>query len=247
MHHSQGKFFPATQIQYVVDAIMICRNIEKVASFSSGKGACRGENWQEGSWPVLVKGLKTKEDCFIACQGRQGCTAFELGPPMKKDKYTCHLFGHDHVDVADSLSLQDRTCFRLPGRMALTVQPKKGKVPKATIKSVIPSHVTSEEIIDLGNGLCRGRKWQHNGWPYDEGIETFEACFKECKKIESCTAFDLSPTEVRNKFRCYLFGHEDVVPATSYSFLISNCYRMAGRKAIPGKHTLHYAPQTFKM
>ena len=94
---------------------MICRNIEKVASFSSGKGACRGENWQEGSWPVLVKGLKTKEDCFQACQGRQGCTAFELGPPMKKDKYTCHLFGHDHVDVADSLSLQDRTCFRLPG------------------------------------------------------------------------------------------------------------------------------------
>ena len=91
------------------------------------------------------------------------------------------------------------------------------------------------QVTDLGSGLCRGPKWQRNGWPYDEGIETFEECFNECKKIESCTAFDLSPTEVRDKFRCYLFGHDDVIPATSYSFLVSNCYRMTGRKAIAGK------------
>ena len=91
------------------------------------------------------------------------------------------------------------------------------------------------QVTDLGSGLCRGPKWQRNGWPYDEGIETFEECFNECKKIESCTAFDLSPTEVREKFRCYLFGHDDVIPATSYSFLVSNCYRMTGRKAIAGK------------
>ena len=126
---------------------------------------------------------------------------------------------------------------------------------QATIKASIPPHITSEEVkkyyffryktflnimhlfqvTDLGSGLCRGPKWQRNGWPYDEGIETFEECFNECKKIESCTAFDLSPTEVREKFRCYLFGHDDVIPATSYSFLVSNCYRMTGRKAIAGK------------
>ena len=66
------------------------------------------------------------------------------------------------------------------------------------------------------------------------GFETFDACFKECKKLESCTAFDLSPSEVRDKFRCYLFGHDDVIPASSTSFLASNCYKMAGRKAIAG-------------
>ena len=96
------------------------------------------------------------------------------------------------------------------------------------------------QVTDLGSGLCRGPKWQRNGWPYDEGIETFEECFNECKKIESCTAFDLSPTEVRDKFRCYLFGHDDVIPATSYSFLVSNCYRMTGRKAIAGKKKMFF-------
>ena len=94
---------------------------------------CRGDQWQSGVWPIIVKGLKTLDECFQGCKDRQGCTAFELGPPRKKDKHTCLLFGHDDVDIADSLSLQDRTCYRLPGRMAITVNPKKSKTPKVSI------------------------------------------------------------------------------------------------------------------
>ena len=67
-----------------------------------------------------------------------------------------------------------------------------------------------------------------------QGIETFEECFKECQKVDACTGFDLTPTEVRDRFRCYLFGHNEIIPATSTSFLASNCYKMAGRQTIPG-------------
>ena len=52
--------------------------------------------------------------------------------------------------------------------MALVVNNPK-KAP-ATIKSVIPTHIDSSDVIDLGNGLCRGPKWQENNWPKDEGI-----------------------------------------------------------------------------
>ena len=91
---------------------------------------CRGAEWQQSPWPIVVKGLKTVDECFETCKGRQGCTAFEIGPPSKKDKHTCLLMGHDNVQLADSLSLQDRTCYRIPGRLAITVDAKKAKVPK---------------------------------------------------------------------------------------------------------------------
>jgi hypothetical protein len=52
--------------------------------------------------------------------------------------------------------------------MALVVNKAK-KVP-ATIKSVIPAHIDSSEVLDLGSGLCRGPKWQLNNWPKDEGM-----------------------------------------------------------------------------
>ena len=51
--------------------------------------------------------------------------------------------------------------------MALVVN--KAKKTPATIKSVIPAHIDSSEVLDLGNGLCRGPKWQLNNWPKDEG------------------------------------------------------------------------------
>ena len=52
--------------------------------------------------------------------------------------------------------------------MALVVS--KAKKAPATIKSVIPAHIDSSEVLDLGSGLCRGPKWQANNWPKDEGI-----------------------------------------------------------------------------
>ena len=79
------------------------------------------------------------------------------------------LQGHDEIQVADSLSLTDRKCYRIPGKMALVVNKAK-KAPAATIKSVIPAHIDSSEVLDLGSGLCRGPKWQLNNWPKDEGM-----------------------------------------------------------------------------
>ena len=77
-------------------------------------GACRGEGWSNEPWP-LTRGRKTLEECYEVCKNRKGCTSFELGPPKKKDKYQCILYGHEDVDVANSLSLKDRKCFRIPG------------------------------------------------------------------------------------------------------------------------------------
>ena len=57
--------------------------------------------------------------------------------------------------------------------MALVVN--KAKKAPATIKSVIPAHIDSSEVLDLGSGLCRGPKWQLNNWPKDEGTYEFSA------------------------------------------------------------------------
>ena len=212
------------------------RNAKPKATFEKeghkylGKGMCRGEGWQNEPWPI-VRGKKTLEECFEVCKAKQGCTAFELGL-QKKSK--CILYGHDDVEVATSLSLQNRKCYKIPGKMAITVGKKAKKATLNVIKSVVPEHVDSSDLIDLGSGLCRGPKWQRNNWPKDEGFETFEECLNECKKLESCTAFDISPSEVRDKFRCYLFGHDEVVPATATTLQASHCYKMAGRKAIAG-------------
>ena len=73
---------------------------------------CRGEGWQNEPWP-LVRGKKTLEECSEVCKNRKGCTAFEIGPPKKKDRYKCVLYGHDEIQVANSPSLTDHTCYRL--------------------------------------------------------------------------------------------------------------------------------------
>ena len=63
---------------------------------------CRGDGWQTEPWP-LVRGKKTLEECSEVCKNRKGCTAFEMGPPEKKGRFKCVLYGHDEVQVADSL------------------------------------------------------------------------------------------------------------------------------------------------
>ena len=86
--------------------------------------------------------------------------------------------------------------------------------------------------FSLGAGLCRGPNWQIGKiWPKFEGLETTEECFKECEKDSGCTAFDVSPSEVKNKYRCVLFGHSTVEVANSASLRVSRCYKMKGRSA----------------
>ena len=86
-------------------------------------------------------------------------------------------------------------------------QPTKAKI-KAT---------KGEGYTLLGRGLCRGSDWQdpQGIWPKFEGLETVEDCFQECKKDKGCTAFDVSPSDVKLKFRCVLHGHGDVNVATA--------------------------------
>ena len=90
----------------------------------------------------------------------------------------------------------------------------------------------------IGKGLCRGENWQHGKWPQDEGFETLEACSAECQKRPGCTGFDLTPSQdLKGKFRCILYGHDDLQVADSLSLQITKCYRMIGRSAI-GEVTL---------
>ena len=35
-----------------------------------GKGACRGEGWSEGQWP-LGAGVQSRDDCEDLCQDKQ--------------------------------------------------------------------------------------------------------------------------------------------------------------------------------
>ena len=71
--------------------------------------------------------------------------------------------------------------------MALVVN--KAKKAPATIKSVIPAHIDSSEVLDLGSGLCRGPKWQLNNWPKDEGMNLVLNLFKE-SSVSPKSTFD---------------------------------------------------------
>ena len=68
-------------------------------------------------------------------------------------------------------------------------------------------------------------------WPKDEGVESFHRCALECKKDLACTAFDVSPSDKKDLFQCYHFGHDKVTATNSVS-LRGRCYKMKGRKAI---------------
>ena len=62
-------------------------------------------------------------------------------------------------------------------------------------------------------------------------MESFHRCALECKKDLACTAFDVSPSDKKDLFQCYHFGH-DKVTATNTVSLRGRCYKMKGRKAI---------------
>ena len=84
------------------------------------------------------------------------------------------------------------------------------KVPESTRAKVKAAQGQGYSL--LGRGLCRGYNWQdpQGIWPKFEGLETIEDCAKECKKDKGCTAFDVSPSDVKSKFRCVLHGHGDI-------------------------------------
>ena len=78
--------------------------------------------------------------------------------------------------------------------------------------------------VEVGHGVCRGKGWSHDDWPVVIGLQTLEQCTKACVDIRSCTAFDLSGHEGKQAV-CNLYGHKDVVPASSVP---GTCYTLFG-------------------
>ena len=88
---------------------------------------------------------------------------------------------------------------------------KQARKAKNAKNAKINKNASSRHTM-IGRGLCRGPNWQiGKKWPKDEGFETLEDCSKECEKRPGCTGFELTPSEdLKNKFRCILFGHDGI-------------------------------------
>jgi len=78
---------------HVVIALMVLAK-GVMSETKKGKGACRGQGWNDGEWPI-IKGEATHEQCSQFCKSVTGCTAFDI--TRKKREYHCSLFGHRDV------------------------------------------------------------------------------------------------------------------------------------------------------
>ena len=191
-----------------------------------GRGLCRGPDWQTGQWP-LDEGYETLEACSLECDKRPGCTGFDLTPtPDLKNKFRCILHGHDDIQVASATSLQISKCYRMIGRKAIAGAKASSGTP---VKAPKASTDSSSSYKNLGAGLCRGPEWQNDIWPKFEGLETIEGCFKECERASGCTAFDVSPSDVKGRFRCVLHGHSNIILADATTLRVSRCFVMQGK------------------
>ena len=89
---------------------------ERNNSFSGyqliGPGACRGQNWGDGEWPVAA-GDKTLEGCSKKCHEIEICTSFSLGKGDKAKK-PCMLYSHEDIQPASSLGGE---CYKIAAGM----------------------------------------------------------------------------------------------------------------------------------
>ena len=83
---------------------------------------------------------------------------------------------------------------------------------------------SAENYTKIGSGVCRGPGWQDNGFPKHLGRKSVQDCSSSCEKTKGCTAFELSQ-EDKKSFSCLLFGHKNIVPASSQS-LTGACYKL---------------------
>ena len=79
------------------------------------------QNFYPKTFPLGQINVMTKnKGCSIyifsskECEKRPGCTGFDLTPDedLKNGKERCILFGHDGIEVADSISFHKSRCFR---------------------------------------------------------------------------------------------------------------------------------------
>ena len=86
-----------------------------------GPGGCRGQGWDNGEWPILVKGPRSLSDCCKECTKKKGCSGFHIGK-LKDEKGDCFLFSHTAITPVKSLGGE---CYQL----------KKGKNLRQLLKS----------------------------------------------------------------------------------------------------------------
>ena len=88
-----------------------------------GPGGCRGHGWDNGEWPILVKGPRSLSDCCKECTKKKGCSGFHIGK-LKDEKGDCFLFSHTAIVPVKSLGGE---CYQL----------KKGKNLRELQKKLI--------------------------------------------------------------------------------------------------------------
>ena len=85
-----------------------------------GTGGCRGQGWDNGEWPILLKGQKSLSECCKECTKKLGCSSFHIGK-LREEKGDCFLFSHTAIVPVKSLGGE---CYQL----------KKGKQGKSVTK-----------------------------------------------------------------------------------------------------------------
>ena len=67
-----------------------------------GTGGCRGQGWDNGEWPILLKGQKSLSECCKECTKKLGCSSFHIGK-LREEKGDCFLFAHTAIVPVKSL------------------------------------------------------------------------------------------------------------------------------------------------
>merc|ERR1712088_36701 len=89
-----------------------------------GPGACRGQNWGDGEWPVAA-GDTTLEGCSKKCHEIEICTSFSLGKGEKAKK-PCMLYSHEDIQPASSLGGE---CYKISAGNDVDKKEQEVKTP----------------------------------------------------------------------------------------------------------------------
>merc|ERR1712133_283580 len=114
-----------------------------------GKGACRGDKWSEGVWPINV-GKQSLEDCSEKCVEKEGCTGLSLSKTGD-----CLLYGHKKLVPASALGGECYSCadsgkdHRSPREEVLRVD--------RWLHPGLPVHLPAD--VDLQAGIRRVWPW----------------------------------------------------------------------------------------
>merc|ERR1712198_788018 len=106
-----------------------------------GKGACRGEGWSEGAWPISL-GKQSLEDCCQKCGDKEGCSGLSISKTGE-----CFLFGHKKLVPASALGGECYSCSSSGKNEAGGAPKAEGQKPKEDkkIKDDVKKQAKKEE------------------------------------------------------------------------------------------------------